>query len=83
MLDIVKIFGYRQLIIFGIALLIASPVAYYFMELWLSDFSNRIEISPIVFIIGLGILLLTTLIITLYHTIRANNLNPAEILKDE
>ncbi|MCU0342049.1 MAG: ABC transporter permease [Spirosomaceae bacterium] len=44
-LSIVNLLSKEFLILVGIAILLASPVAYYFMDKWLSDFPYRINIG--------------------------------------
>ena len=66
-----------------VAVVIASPVAYYAMNRWLQDFAYRIEISWWIFalagILAVGIALLTVG----YQAIRAALMNPVESLKTE
>ena len=66
-----------------ISVIIASPVAYYFMDLWLADFAYRTSISWWVFaataILSVSIALLTVG----YQAIRASLMNPVESLRSE
>jgi putative ABC transport system permease protein len=66
-----------------LALVIASPLAYYSMHRWLQHFAYRAEISFVLFILaGLSVLLIS--MITASSVImRAANLNPADTLKFE
>ncbi len=65
------------------SVIIASPVAYYFMDLWLADFAYRTSISWWVFaataILSVSIALLTVG----YQAIRAALMNPVESLRSE
>ncbi|MFK7952871.1 MAG: ABC transporter permease [Ekhidna sp.] len=81
--SIVTIFtqGYVKLLV--IALIISSPIGYYFMENWLSDFDYRIEVSPTIYLVSGSILLLLSASISIYHSLKASSMNPAEVLKDE
>ena len=73
--------GYVGLIM--IAFLIAAPLAYYFMNIWLKDFAYRITPSVWIFICaGAGTLLLAMLI-TFYHSMKAALTNPVDVLRDE
>jgi putative ABC transport system permease protein len=66
-----------------IALIIAVPLAWWFMQQWLNDFPYRIEISPFVFLFaGLGELVIA-LICVGYLSLRAALLNPSHVLKEE
>nr|WP_315402110.1 ABC transporter permease [uncultured Sphingobacterium sp.] len=66
-----------------IAILIASPIAWWIMNKWLQDFSYRIEIQWWVFALS-GIAALTIAIITVStQAIKAANTNPVKTLRDE
>lgn len=66
-----------------IALVIAIPIAYYFMDKWLQDFVYRIEISWWIFavtaLVAVGIALATVS----FQAIRAALMNPVKSLKTE
>ena len=63
--------------------LIAAPIAYYFMDRWLSAYDYRIGISPWVFAwAGLGALLITLLTVSA-QAIRAALQNPVTSLRSE
>ena len=66
-----------------IALVIASPVAWYFMNSWLQDFVYRINIGYLVFILA-GVFALTIAIITIgIQAVRAAMANPVNALRTE
>ena len=70
-------------ILIGIAFLIATPVAYFYMKDWLADFAYRIELGPGVFLL-VGILVLVIALLTVsYQTIRAARANPVMSLRYE
>ncbi|MFN8346334.1 MAG: ABC transporter permease [Spirosomataceae bacterium] len=66
-----------------VAIVIASPVAWYAMNLWLKDFSYRIEISWWIFVLAaftaVGIAWLTVS----FQSIKAALMNPVKSLKSE
>ena len=67
----------------ALALLIASPIAWYFMNSWLEDFAYRINIGWSVFLLaGLFALLLAFFTIS-YQAIRAASANPVNSLRTE
>ena len=71
------------LILVIIALLIASPVAWYFMTRWLQDFAYRISISWWVFIFaGLGAILIALATVS-FQAINAAVANPVKSLRTE
>jgi putative ABC transport system permease protein len=72
---------------FSLLILIASafaiPISWYFMNLWLQDFANRIDISWPIFIVPTFALLLITLVTVSFETIKAALINPVDCLRDE
>ncbi|WP_425391341.1 ABC transporter permease [Ekhidna sp.] len=73
--------NYVKLLLTGFV--IAVPLAYYFMNNWLSDFEYHISMSVDIFIISLMVLLFISLAISIFQTTKASLLNPSEVLKDE
>ena len=70
-------------LLIGIALLIASPLAWYFMNNWLQDFAYRIDIGWLVFVIaGIFATLIAFLTIS-FQTIKAGMANPVKNLRTE
>jgi ABC-type antimicrobial peptide transport system permease subunit len=66
-----------------ISLVIATPVAYYFMHNWLQNYRYRAEIAWWIFgITALGALLITLLTVS-YQSIKAALANPVKSLKTE
>ncbi len=66
-----------------LAVVIATPLAWYVMEDWLKNFSYQVDIHPLVFVISGMILIAISWITLSYFTIKASRLNPAETLKNE
>jgi putative ABC transport system permease protein len=67
----------------AIALLVATPIAWYFMHKWLQDFAYRINISWIVFV-ATGIFGLTIALFTVgLQAVRAGMRNPVKSLRTE
>jgi putative ABC transport system permease protein len=66
-----------------IALVVASPVAWYFMHQWLENFAYRIRISWAVFVLAGGIALFITLVTISFQAIRAALANPVKNLRTE
>lgn len=66
-----------------IALVIASPIAWYFAHQWLQGFAYHISIPVWVFVVtGAGALLITLLTVS-YQSLRAALVNPVKSLKSE
>ncbi|TAE42075.1 MAG: FtsX-like permease family protein [Runella slithyformis] len=66
-----------------ISVVIASPVAYYFMDQWLADFAYRINIEWWIFAVAGLCSILIALLTVSYQAIRAAVMNPVESLKSE
>ena len=66
-----------------IALAIASPVAFYFMDQWLQDFAYRIHISWWVFILAGFAAISIALITVSFQAIKAAIANPVDSLRTE
>ena len=67
----------------GIALLVASPVAWYFMNKWLQDFAYRVNIGWVVFVTtGLCVVIIAILTIS-FQAIKAALANPVKSLRTE
>lgn len=66
-----------------IAMLVATPVAWYFMNGWLENYRYRISVSWWIFVFtGCGALLLTLLMVS-YQAIKAALTNPVKTLRTE
>ena len=66
-----------------ISILIAVPIAWYFMDGWLSDFAYRIDLDWKMFVLaGFSALLIAMLSIG-YQAVRAAVANPVEAIKEE
>lgn len=71
------------LILVLVAIVVASPLAYYFMNNWLKGFAYRVEISWWLFAgAGFSALLIALLTVS-YQSMKAALLNPVESLKTE
>ena len=67
----------------GLAFILAIYPSYYLMNIWLSDFANRVEISPIVFVLAGGVSLLIAVLTVSYQSLKAASTNPVNVLKSE
>ncbi|MEQ9438237.1 MAG: FtsX-like permease family protein [Cyclobacteriaceae bacterium] len=66
-----------------IAGLLALPVAYQAMQMWLANYALRIEMSWWLFLLPLGIVLLIALLTVSVQTMKAALANPADSLRYE
>ncbi|AWX44447.1 Macrolide export ATP-binding/permease protein MacB [Flagellimonas maritima] len=67
----------------GIAFLIASPIAYYFMQDWLEDFTYRIEIKWWVFVLAGGFAVIITFLTVGFQSLKSAVANPVKSLRTE
>jgi putative ABC transport system permease protein len=65
------------------ACIIATPIAYFFMNLWLEGFAYKTEISWWIFLAGGGIALLIALLTISWQSWSASKRNPVDALRYE
>ena len=70
-------------IMIAVATVIAWVLAYLYLSKWLENYSYRISLSPLDFIISLVIVLVISWLTISYWTIKATMTNPAEALRYE
>ncbi|WP_153799494.1 ABC transporter permease [Foetidibacter luteolus] len=66
-----------------LAIIIASPVAWYIMHLWLQDFAYRINISWWIFALAGLLSLVIALLVIGFQTVRSAIANPTKSLRSE
>jgi putative ABC transport system permease protein len=66
-----------------VAILIASPIAYYFMDAWLADFVYRVEVSWWVFVLAGAVAMALAFATVSFQSIRAALANPVKSLRSE
>ena len=81
--SITKLLSKDFLVLVLIALVIASPIAYYAMHSWLQDFAYRIEISWWVFVLAGVLAVLVALLTVGFQAVKAAVMNPIKSLKTE
>jgi len=80
---IIKLLSIDFLKLVGIAILIATPLAWWAMDSWLQDFNYRINMKWWVFVIS-GMLSLVIAMATIcYHALKTARMNPVKSLRDE
>ena len=82
-LQLVRLLTKDFAVLVFIALLIASPLAYYAMDQWLADFAYRVPIRPLVFMIAGASALLIALLMVSWQSARAALANPVDALRSE
>ena len=81
--NITNLLAREFIILVMIALIIATPVAWWAMNKWLQDFAYRIHISWWVFVLAGVIALLIALITVSFQAIKAAIANPVKSLRTE
>jgi putative ABC transport system permease protein len=66
-----------------ISCIIASPIAYYFLQDWLQKYNYRISIGPGVFIIAAIVALFIAIVTISFQAIKAATANPVKNLRTE
>ncbi len=66
-----------------IAFLIAAPISWYLMNLWLQGFAFHVEIQAWVFVLAIIMVLIITLFTVGYQSMRAASENPMKSLRTE
>ncbi|MBR9999334.1 MAG: ABC transporter permease [Cyclobacteriaceae bacterium] len=81
--NIVFLISKDFLILILISIILAFPLAYFFIEDWLQHFAYRIEIDYMVFPLAAFLALAITFLTISYHTFKAAGTNPATSLREE
>ncbi len=66
-----------------VAILVATPLAWWILQKWLASFAYHIDINPMVFLLSGGIEIVLSFLCVSYLSIRAAGLNPSKVLKEE
>jgi putative ABC transport system permease protein len=66
-----------------ISFALASPLAWYFSNEWLSNFAYRVEVGPFSFALSIIVITVVALTTVGYHSINAARTNPVKVLRSE
>lgn len=80
---VVYLFSKEFTLLIGIAFIIATPVAYYFMRQWLNNFAFRINIGVSIFLLTIVTAVLIAWLTVGYRAIKAAIANPVKSLRTE
>jgi ABC-type antimicrobial peptide transport system permease subunit len=81
--SIIRLFLAEFLQVICLAAVVAVPVTFFMMRSWLNNYTYRISLTPLPFVIALFALGLLTAILIVLQTLKAANTNPVESLKAE
>lgn len=62
---------------------VATPFAYYFMQVWLDSFNYHISLAPWMFVAGGSITLVLAALVSILKSFKAANANPVDSLRNE
>lgn len=79
--NLIKVFSKEFVLLIGIAFMVATPIAYFALENWLTNFAYHVSIGFLAFIIAGGATLLLVLITVSYQAIKVAFLNPSATLR--
>jgi hypothetical protein len=71
------------IILVAISCVIASPLAFYFLQRWLDGYYYRIQLSPGVFILSAAMAIVITVATIGFQALKAALMNPVESLRTE
>lgn len=66
-----------------IAILLATPFAWWIMDRWLNNFTFQVGVNPFIFLFSGLVLVLISWATLSYFTLKVSRINPAETLKSE
>ncbi|MFY0654905.1 MAG: ABC transporter permease [Cyclobacteriaceae bacterium] len=81
--QIVSILSKEFLILVGISVLVAFPLAYKFMGDWLENYAYRIDMNYLPFVVAAVMSIAIAFLTISLQTFKAANNNPVDALKDE
>lgn len=81
--SIISLLGKEFLLLIGIAVLVAIPIAWIAMQQWLENFAYKINIHWLFFVMGALILLLIAALTVSIQAIKAALVNPIDRLRSE
>ena len=81
--DIVYVFSKEFIILIAIAFAIAAPIAWYYMNQWLQNYSYRVNISWWLFAAGGSVAIIIALVTISFQAIKAAMANPVKSLRTE
>jgi hypothetical protein len=81
--QIVGMLSKEFILLIGISFLLSAPIAFYFMQKWLSNFAYKYSMTGLEFMAGLLLTLVISMLTVGYRSIRAAKANPIDALRTE
>ena len=83
MTNIVQALSKEFMLLVGLAIVLAVPISWWAMKVWLQEFAYRIELGWWMFVIAAGIATLIAFITLAFQAIKAAIANPVDSLRTE
>lgn len=80
---ILKLVTYDFIKLVLLSNLLAFPLAYFVVKQWLRSFAYQVSLNVMIFILSGVVALFVALLTISVQAVKATNINPAEVLKDE
>jgi putative ABC transport system permease protein len=81
--SILILFSKEYVVLILIGFVLAAPVGWMIMSNWLNGFQYKIELNPLVFLMGLAVTFLIAILTVGYRSLRAAIANPVDSLRSE
>lgn len=81
--SILTLISKDYILLLGIAIVVATPLAWWVMDTWLQDFAYRIKLDWLIFALPSLVVIAIALFTVSIHTLRAARVNPAKSLRYE
>lgn len=81
--DIIPLILRKYMYTLGSAVLVATPLSYFFIEKYMEGFANRTPLSGWIYLLATALILFVTLGTLLWQVNKAAAINPARIMKTE
>jgi ABC-type antimicrobial peptide transport system permease subunit len=81
--QIVGMLSKEFIVLIGISFLLSAPLAFYFMQKWLSNFAYKYNVTGLEFLAGLLVTLMISMLTVGYRSVRAAKANPIDALRTE
>lgn len=82
-LHLIRLLGKDFFIVFGISMVFALPLAYYFIDGWLDNYAYHTQINGLMMFWAVLLCLGISFLVILFHLQRASRVNPTEVLSRE
>lgn len=83
LLNITLLMARNFIVLVGVALLIAVPLAWFVASRWLESFAYRVSVQPWIFLLAGAAGILLAFFTVSFHALRVGRKNPSETLKTE